>query len=130
MYRSTLRHVLSITTLACSLMTGCGPSEVKPRIDPIDHFWRPVAWFTAGSERNVWRKLFCSAAEAGCCHRRVFKPNQCGTVCHQKNDTACELSLSSMRIGTAMTISSTRRLRRWRLGARMRTTERRSKTIR
>lgn len=105
MYRTTFRRILSLTTLACSLLAGCGPSEVKPRLDPIDHFTSALSLGSLLEVNGVYganclqRTGSWSAGIAG------FSSLTNSALSVIKDDTACELSLSSLRIGTVMTNS-------------------------
>ncbi len=103
MYRTALRRFLSVTTLACSLLTGCGPSEVKPRLDPIDHFTSALSLGSLLEVNGSYGTNCLNRSGSWSTGIAGFSSLTNPQLSVIKDDTACDLSLSSLRIGTVMT---------------------------
>ncbi len=105
MYRATFHKFLSVSALACSLLAGCGASDVKPRLDPIDHFTSALSLGSLLEVNGVYGNNCLQRSGSWSVGIAGFSGLTNSELSVIKNDTACELSLSSLRIGTVMTNS-------------------------
>jgi hypothetical protein len=91
--------------LTCALLAGCGDSAVLPRLDPVDRITGDLA---------IGSLLEVNGAYGNNCLQRTgswsvgiagFSSLTNSALSVIKNDSACQLSISSLRIGSAMTNS-------------------------